>query len=96
MEIPGEDAAGDGIAVQANHKVHDGCPVADADNLVRGFVAEQLLGKVGGFIGPLDEVKPGIGLQVLQGELFPARQRVVPAEEHVRPGGKELVSHFPC
>ena len=53
MQVFGKYTAGNRIAVQSDHKIYNGCAVADFNTLVRNFIAEQILRKVRGFLGPL-------------------------------------------
>ena len=84
LQISRKDTAGDRIAVQPDHEIHDGGTVTDADALVYDLVAEQLLGVVGRFVKPLHKAEPGIGPQVNQRHAFLSGQRMLPAQKNVR------------
>ena len=64
LQMPRKDAAGDRVALQTDHKIHDGCAVADLDRLLRRNGAEELLGEKRRFIRALYKVQSRERLQV--------------------------------
>ena len=78
-----DDAAANGIAVQADEQVEQGGPVADHDLLGALQGAQDLLGEVEGVVLPLLIGQPGVGGQVVQGDGRATGQGICFADEHV-------------
>ena len=86
LQKTGENTAGDGVAVQPQHQIDNGGPVAHPTDppdsggrekpLLRpGYSLQQFFRKIGGLINPLHKIQPWVRSQFFQPDLLLPCQR---------------------